>query len=136
MRSIVAASSLKTHGSRAPEGNLFASIQYTTRSLQSWKVAFPHPSASPACYAGALLVKCPLTVAAADVEEWDWISTFTFVEHLEEIPPEWALTGRQFSLPHFTDSSRRRVSPPKIFPHSMFAVLTIAGLSAWSNDGL
>ena len=83
MRSIVTASSVKSHGSRAPEGNLFASIQFTTRSLQSWKVAFPHPSASPACYTGALLVKYPLTVAAADVEEWDWISTFTCVEHLE-----------------------------------------------------
>ena len=62
---------------------LFAYIQFRTADdLQSWKVMFPNPSTSPACYAKALFIACPSVIAAAAASEGCWVSAFSCVVHL------------------------------------------------------
>jgi len=68
--------------------HLFAEVHFqTTKSLESWKKAFPDPSTSPGCYAKALFIGCPQVVTAvgadAGAEDGSWIGSFSAVERLE-----------------------------------------------------
>ena len=77
---------------------LFATIKFTPEDLQLWKTTFPDPSTSPACYTKALLLKFPLTVAAADREGRGWISTFNRVVHFEVDALDVDLNWSSFTL--------------------------------------
>jgi hypothetical protein len=63
--------------------HLFAEIKfYTTKSLRSWKNAFPDPANSPMRYVTTLSVRCPEVVADADADAAGWIRGFSRVVHL------------------------------------------------------
>jgi hypothetical protein len=64
--------------------HLFADIDFrTVEVLESWKNAFPDPSASPARYTRTLSVGCPDAITAADAETGGWITGFSRLVHLE-----------------------------------------------------
>ena len=68
--------------------HLFTCLTFRTRTVKLWKMAFPDPSASPACYAEALFIACPHVLIAAGPEADSWFREFSRVVHLEvSLPP-------------------------------------------------
>ena len=64
--------------------HLFVKVEFLSlQKLQAWKIAFPNPSTSAACYAKSLSIGYHRNGAPADAEEGDWIPTFSRIEHLE-----------------------------------------------------
>ena len=66
--------------------HLFANIAFGPQgnvSVELWKVTFPEPSTSPACYTRSLVIKYPMAVATADAGEGGWITTFSQVEDFQ-----------------------------------------------------
>ena len=62
---------------------LFATISLRReQNLQSWKDAFPDPSASPGRYTKTLAIGCPQVVTTSDAEEGGWLSAFARIVRL------------------------------------------------------
>ena len=80
--------------------HLFATISlHHEGDLQSWKNVFPDPSISPAHYTKTLVIGCPQSVTAGDVEEGGWLSAFSRVVRLAMYIP--SMDRRVISLVPF-----------------------------------
>lgn len=79
--------------------HLFAEVEFDdAEDVESWKIAFPNPSTSPAVYTKALYVGSFCAVLATDAEEGGWMSSFSQVVHLEISTDEHA--NFNFTLLH------------------------------------